>query len=174
MPTDFDDNGWLIGDLAPLAVNDSYTLLSPDAPSLLNGERIRHQAKRFFQIDLELTSPKHYPGGGWPRFDRAAFTLTRTDTQRVIEVSTFPLEHAPAVRRVATDTAARVGAGLDVLVARTRRVWQFPGAYDDPFPLALAAVLASVFLAPVLPPGGATVFGVKTAREHLAALGWRT
>ena len=40
--------------------------------------------------------------------------------------------------------------------------------------VALATVLASVLLAPILPPRGDTVFGVKTARSRLALLGWRT
>jgi hypothetical protein len=40
-------------------------------------------------------------------------------------------------------------------------------------PLALAGVLASLLLAPIVPPGAGTIFGVKGARERLSAAGWR-
>jgi hypothetical protein len=60
------------------------------------------------------------------------------------------------------------GAGFDVLIARARRVWQLRG--DDGPALLTAAVLASVFLSPILSPAG-KLFGVKGAREALAALG---
>jgi hypothetical protein len=174
MPNSFDDNGWLIGDVVPYAPGDAYSLLAPDAPTTLNGDRIRHQAKKFFQIDLTLLSDKRYPGGGWPRTDRATLSIRREASERVLDLITMPLDHAPAIQRAATVAGARVGAGLDVLVARAQRLWQIPGVAGDAYPLALAAVLASLFLSPVLPPEADTVFGVKTARERLAALSWRT
>jgi len=39
--------------------------------------------------------------------------------------------------------------------------------------ILVAAVLASLFLAPIVPPGGGAIFGVKGARERLVALGLR-
>lgn len=163
MPSELDENGWLIGNVDPLDPAESYTILAPDAPSTVHGERIRHQAKKFFSLDVSLTTPKRYPGGGWPRTDRATFEVAGHS----IDVITFPVDHCPELMALARETGDRVGAGLDVLVRRTQRVWQFPGGGDDPAPLALAAVLASIFLGPILPPGAETVFGVKTARQLL-------
>ncbi len=170
----FDENGWLIGDVAPYSTTAAYSLLAPDASTMLNGERLRRQAAKFFRFELSLVSAKRYPGGGWPRSDRAWLSLTYQGTQHRVEVVTMPLDRAPDVREVAAATAARVGAGFDVLVGRAVRLWQVPGAGDDVAPLAVTAVLASLLLAPVLPPEGDAIFGVKTARERLEKLGMRT
>lgn len=171
---DLDENGWLIGSLAPLPVADCYSLFAPERSCVLGAERLRHQAARFFRIDLTLVTAKRYPGGGYPRVDRARFRLARDEEARDLDVITMPLDDAPDAKREARDAGARVGAGLDVLVARAVRLWQVPASENDPFPLALTTVLASVLLAPVLPPTAGEVFGVKTARARLEALGWRT
>ncbi len=171
MTDPYDDNGWLIGAVTPLDVSASYSLLAPEPGSVLRGEQLRHQAQRFFRIDLEMLTTKRYPGGGFPRSDRALFRIRR-DADVDVEVITVPADDAPAVMRHARETANAVGAGLDVLVGRATRVWQVPAG--DAHALALVTVLASVLLAPVLPPEGDTVFGVKTARMRLEALGWRT
>ena len=67
---------------------------------------------------------------------------------------------------------------MDVLVGRAKRVWQIAAAVGEGEnalgPLALAGVLASLLLAPIVPPGAGTIFGVKGARERLGAAGWRT
>jgi hypothetical protein len=92
-----------------------------------------------------------------------------------VRVVTLPADRCPeALRAGALGAQAIGGAGFDALVPRTRRVWQVAdmGA-SEPAPLLVAAVLASLFLAPVVPPGGGTIFGVKGARERLAALGVR-
>lgn len=172
--SDLDENGWLIAPLAPLPVTRGYSLLAPEPSSALGAERLRHQAARFFRLDLTLITPKRYPGGGYPRVDRATFRVTRGSEARELDVITMPLDDAPDVRREAARVAAHIGAGLDVLVARAVRLWQVPASVGDAFPLALTTVLASVLLAPVLPPTADVVFGVKTARLRLEALGWRT
>ena len=173
--SDYDDNGWWMGDVAPLAVDAAYAMLAPELTSMLAAERLRHQAQRFFRIDLDLLTKKRYPGGGFPRVDRACFSITHDGDTREVEVITMPKERAPEIALAAVEAADAVRAGFEALVARTQRVWQVPAANaDDPYPLALTLVLASVFLAPVMPPGGGTVFGVKTARLRLEAHGWRT
>ena len=177
MPSDdFDENGWLIGTVEPEPASQCHSILAPDASSMIAGERLRHQAHKFFGLDLRLETPKLYPGGGWPSTDRAVFCVGRLrhPDKRQVAITTLPLSSAPELRRQATEVGARVGAGLDVLVARATRLWQIPGPVDDPFALALATVFASVLLGPVLPPSVDTVFGVKTARQRLLDLGWRT
>jgi len=93
-------------------------------------------------------------------------------------VVTVPIERASNVRAAALAGAAAIGgAGFDALVARARRVWQVrrepEEGSDARAPLLLSAVLASVFLGPIVPPGGGTIFGVKGARERLEKEGWR-
>ncbi len=168
----YDDNGWWVGAVTPLPQASAFSLLAPDVSSLLNAERVKHQAKKFFALDVTSARPKHYPGGGFPRSDRFSFDVGNGDRTRRVEAITLPLESAPDVARQARVVGDRVGAGMDVLVRRAKRLWQVPGDEDDPYALALVAVLASLLLGPVLPPSAGTVFGVKTARQRLDALSW--
>jgi hypothetical protein len=59
---------------------------------------------------------------------------------------------------------------MDVLVARARRVWQIPMGPDRRAALTLAALLASIWLGPVVPPDEVVIYGVKGARERLEQL----
>jgi hypothetical protein len=165
-----DDNGWCEEPLAPMDVGSAYTLMSPERDGCMVVERWQHQARRFFSTDLSLSlSPrKSYPSGGWPLAD--ATTVTVTDTR--VELITLPLERAPAAIEAAWVAVDAIGgAGFDALLKRAQRVWQISTVCEGPdatAPLLLAAVLASLFLAPILPPGADTIFGVKGARERLA------
>jgi hypothetical protein len=178
---DWDDNGWLVGAPQPLALDDAWSLFAPDPDSRFDEARWRNQAEKFFRATLALATPKRYPGGGWPVADAGAIDVrprTGGEPTRVLVVA-FPIDRAPALRAAAEAGARAIGgAGMDSLVARARRVWQVavaPLAGDDArAPLVLTAVLASVLLGPVVPPGGGTIFGVKGARERLEKLGWRT
>ena len=82
--------------------------------------------------------------------------------------------------RASGEAGARAigGAGFDVLVGRTRRVWQIATSRvsgdDARAPLVVAAVAASILLAPIVPPEGGAIVGVKGARVRLSAAGWRT
>jgi hypothetical protein len=77
----------------------------------------------------------------------------------------------------AADAGVRAigGAGMDALVAKAKRVWQVgravEGAGDARAPLVLAAALATVMLAPVVPPDEVTIFGVRGARMRLETMG---
>jgi hypothetical protein len=108
-----------------------------------------------------VVQEKRYPSGTLPIVDaveieiapRGAATLTR------VLVVTLPIDRAPAAKR-AGDQGARAigGAGMDVLVGRAKRVWQIASDVgvegNELAPLALAGVLASLLLAPIVPPGG--------------------
>ncbi len=170
----FDDNGWVMGEVSPLPVDACYSLLAPNTSTVLHAEALRHRAERFFRLELELLTSKRYPGGGHPRSDAAVFRVHRGEEARDLEVVTFPLEHGE-LARAAHVAGAHVGAGFDVLIARAVRAWQVAlPPHGEAFALALATVLASSLLAPILPPDASVVFGVKTARARLEALGWRT
>jgi hypothetical protein len=75
---------------------------------------------------------------------------------------------------LASDAEARMSrGGLGLLARRCPVVWEIAReTLPDPDALRIAAVLASVLLGPILDPDherGPDIFGVKTAREKLAA-----
>jgi hypothetical protein len=178
----WDENGWLAGALAPLELGAAWSLFAPEPSSRIDEPRLRAQAERFFRARLALATPKRYPDTGWPLADAAELDVapaTPDASPTRVRIVTLPLDRAPALLAAANAGAAAIGgAGMDALVAKARRLWQVdstPLAGDDTrAPLVAAAVLASVLLAPLVPPGGGTIFGVKGARERLESLGWRT
>jgi hypothetical protein len=178
---DVDENGWATGAIAPVAIEEAWTLLSPEPDARVDAARWAHQAATFFKARLAVAQDKRYPSGTLPICDRVEIDLAARegDAPTRVLVVTVPIDRAPAARRAGEAGARAIGgAGFDALVARARRVWQVvdrPGEGGDPrAPLAVAAVLASLLLSPVVPPGGGTIFGVKGARERLAAAGWKT
>lgn len=177
---DFDSAGWAIGRVDPLDVAASYSLLSADLEARIDAHRWAHQAATFFRADLALVQEKSYASGAIPLADAVEVDIApRGGAPTRVLLVTVPLDRAPAVR-AAADRGARAigGAGMDALVARARRVWQaraaVPEGGDARAPLALAAVLAAVHQAPIVPPDEVTLFGVKGARQRLEARGWRT
>jgi hypothetical protein len=176
-----DDHGWARGAIAPLPPAEAWTLLSPEPEARVDGERWAYQAERFFGARLAVVQAKRYPAGTIPLADRVEADIAERGAEaftRVLVV-TVPVDRAPeALAAGAAGARAIGGAGFDALLPRTRRVWQVRQRVEAPgdprAPLAVAAVLASLFLAPVVPPEGGAVFGVKGARERLAALGFRT
>jgi hypothetical protein len=174
-----DENGWAIGAVAPLAIDDAYSLLAPGPDARIDAARWRHQASAFFQAKLVIAHDKRYPSGTLPLSDALEIDIGLEDeetTTRVLVV-TMPADRAPLVLKAGAAGAQAIGgAGFDALVARTRRIWQVRASVDQGdarAPLLVAAVLASLLLAPVVPPGGGAIFGVKGARERLSALGFR-
>ena len=176
-----DENGWATGAIAPLTVSDAWTLLSPEPDARVDAARWAHQAATFFRARLAVVQDKRYPAGTLPLADVVELDVAPRDVEPTtrVQVVTVPVDRAPeAMRAAAAGAKAIGGAGFDALLPRTRRVWQVRAALvgegDERAPLAVAAVLASLFLAPVVPPEGATIFGVKGARQRLEKLGWRT
>jgi hypothetical protein len=177
---ELDEHGWAVS-VAAVDVDTAWSLLSPEVDGRMDLARWSHAATRFFGAQLALAHPKTYPGGTTPLADAAWLDVSsaRGGEPTRVELLTLPIDRAHFVLDRSRAAARAIGgAGFDVLVERTRRVWQIrAGAVasaDDRAPLVLAAVLASVLLAPIMPPGGATIFGVKGARERLDGLGWRT
>jgi hypothetical protein len=180
-PWSTDDNGWAVGLVTLLPVAEAWTLLSPEPEARVDPARWAHQALTFFKARLAVVGEKRYPSGTLPLADRVALDVGRRDEEATtrVRVVTVPVDRAPeAMRAGAAGARAIGGAGFDALVPRTRRVWQVQAALegegDARAPVLVAAVLASLFLSPVVPPEGGTIFGVKGARQRLEALGWRT
>ncbi|MFT3768372.1 MAG: hypothetical protein QM820_23235 [Minicystis sp.] len=180
-PSTLDENGWAVGPIAALPIAEAWTLLSPDPDARVDAPRWAYQALTFFKARLAVVQEKRYPSGTLPLADVVDLDLGKRDDAAATRVTvvTLPVDRAPeAMKAGAAGAKAIGGAGFDALVPRTRRVWQvratIEGEGDERAPLLAAAVLASVFLAPLVPPGGGTIFGVKGARQRLEALGWRT
>jgi len=177
---DYDGAGWAIGRIDLLDAAASWSLLSPDPEARIDEHRWAHQAATFFRADLSLVQKKSYPAGTLPLADAVEVDIApRGEAPTRVLVVTAPIDRALAIR-AAADRGARAigGAGMDALVARARRVWQVrvevAAGGDERAPLALAAVLAAVHQAPIVPPDEVTLFGVKGARTRLEARGWRT
>lgn len=171
---DFDRRGWAAGPVEPLPVARAYTLLAKEPSSRMDLALWAHKARTFFRTEIELHPPKAYPNGDAPDGDAAEVEvrLEKRNPSTRVWLITVPIASAPEAL-AAGEAGARAigGAGMDVLVARARRAWQIaeaaPQGGDPSGPLVLAAILASVMLAPIVPPGGGTIFGVKGARERL-------
>ena len=177
----FDENGWAEGILKPLAPGEAWSLLAPEASPRVEAERWAHQAETFFRTKVAVVQAKRYPSGALPMTDALSVDVSRKGDQQAtrVLVITVPIDRAPDVReRAALGVQAIGGAGFDALTAKAKRVWQVeakPGDGGDPrASLALAAVLALVLLAPVVPPEEVSIFGVKGARQRLEGLGWKT
>jgi hypothetical protein len=176
----FDDQGWATGIVAPLPIATSWTLLAPEGDARVDAARWAHQAETFFRATLRVVQEKRYPSGTLPIVDAVEIEIAPRGAEALsrVLVVTLPIDRLPAAQRAGEAGARAIGgAGMDVLVARAKRVWQIAGAVgegeNELAPLALAGVLASLLLAPIVPPGAGTIFGVKGARERLSAAGWR-
>jgi hypothetical protein len=177
-PLKADEHGWAEGRIEPLPIDRAWSLFSPEPACRIDLERWAHHAQRFFALRIGVTPKKAYPSGGSPLMDAFDFEVTGPrgddDVERA-RVITVPLDRAPQARAAAL-TIARgpTGGGFEALILRAKRLWQIAVVGETPRDarpvLAAATVLASVLLAPILPPGEPVLFGVKTARERLERL----
>ncbi|MEM1031643.1 MAG: hypothetical protein AAF928_11335 [Myxococcota bacterium] len=178
----FDPSGWWMGRTVPWLCDEAWTLFARDDDSRMVEAAWLQQARRFFGAEVRVQPRKRYPGGSQPRRDRAEIVVTSPSSSDYVtsvaplSVQTFPADDDPALRArgVAVGTS-----GMEVLVARSPRTWQWrrsdvEGDGDPRGALVFAALLASLRLGPVLPPGAATLFGVRGARLRLREAGWQT
>ncbi len=176
----FDAFGWAKDPINPLVPSSAYTLFSAEGSARIDIAPLAHKARTFFATSLEIDPAKAYPEGRTPPADAMFVEVQPFGKPDVLPtrvfVVTWSLDDCPAFRDVG-DAAARAigGAGMDVLVARAKRIWQVSKqpehGSDAHASLRVAAILASVLLAPIVPPEGRTIYGVKGARERLEKLG---
>ena len=171
----YDDNGWAAAMVTPWPPRECWSLLSPETSSRLSAARLGDQARRFFATELSLAPNKRYPQDGWPLADYAVVTLKTHVLHSQLALLTLPAARAPlALAAGQRGVRAIGGAGFGVLLERTKRVWQVaakPLSGDTRGPLLLVAIVASLLLAPVVPPDEETIFGVKGARIRLRRMG---
>ena len=159
--------------MKPLPVAQAWSLFAREPEATLDEPRLTQQAKIFFGVELRFVARDPALEGA---FDVDVLHGDAMDTTRV-RVITMPIAQAPEVKAAGDEAVIAIGgAGFDALLPKTQRLWQVAttplDGRDTRAALVVAAVMASVMLAPIVPPGGGTVFGVKGARERLAALGW--
>jgi len=172
-PSTFDEHGRCVDLLEPWPVMDCTSVLAPDRDARFATDRWSHQARRFFGCELIGHPEKRYDAGT-PTDDAGILELRREPAapSARVRIQTFPIARTPATLASAQAAAVSMGgAGFDVLVKRTQRIWQLrlaaEGPRDGVTEELVAAILASVLLGPILARDG-KLFGVKTARERLA------
>jgi len=131
----------------------------------------RRHASQFFDADLRVPVPKQYVFDP-PPSDAVLVTLS-TATRPEATVLCFGRPREDDDLRTADEVDVRQGAaGLGRLAQRCSTVWLVTAASAaDEAALRLAAVLASVVLGPILTPDAGELFGVRTARAKLEAMG---
>lgn len=157
-----------------------WTLFAAEAEARIDLPLWTAQARSLVRAQLALVEVITDPGGRLPREATVTFLIRHeSDTLKAsgVRVHTLPLTDLPRASEVASDAVRAIGgAGMDFLVARAQRVWMVETGHsrDVRAPLAVAAVLAGVLLAPIVPPEGGVIFGLKTARTKLETQGWKT
>lgn len=149
-----------------LAVDEAFHLLAREPTIGWDFRAISHQARTFFEAQLTLPAA---PTG--PTFAVDVRSVGGGTTR--VEVRSGPLD--PAVLAAAERGVAAIGgAGFDALVSRARSLVQVSRHVvgDARAPLVVAGVLASVLLAPIVPPDETTIYGVRGARTRLSSAGW--
>lgn len=165
-----DERGVLrAGALTPPAREASFAVFSQRPDLRLDAVDLDRQASRFFSARLGLSVDKRYVEA--PLVDAAHVVVAGADAT----LSGTRLCFGRAATRADVDAAAeaerRQGSyGLTALAQRCPTLWLIvPTSDDDRVALSIAAVFASRFLGPISPPGGAEIFGVRTARLRLEA-----
>jgi hypothetical protein len=166
--------------VAPWAVSEAWSLLAPDARPLVDPARWSQQARTLLAAEVTPVELEVDAGGelcSHARFVLDVAPLRAPARATQVQLVTLPLEAAPEVQAAARlGVAAIGGAGFDVLLERARRLWQVHtvplSGPETRAPLVVAALLAFVLYAPLLPPGGGAIGGLKFARTRLEAQGW--
>jgi hypothetical protein len=140
----------------------TYLVFSQEPRGRPPFERLLVNAARFFSTTLELVE------------EDETSIMVRVVCKRPALHGDFRLTSRDAVREDlmnARDAEARGRAGgMAMLAEKCAQVWTIEAASEnvpsEAVYLTLAAVCASVALGPVLPPDGATLFGVRGAIER--------
>ena len=161
----FDENGWAVGLVEPLARERAFTLFSAEASAAIDGSAIAARASEH-GARLSLDPPKRYRSGT-PLADAAWVIVATAAAEARVLVVTVPVERARAIAAEALSVAeTRGGGGMDALVRRARRIWQVDVEGDLGAATAVAAALSSVRSAAIFPPDGGPLFGPRTAWER--------
>lgn len=155
--------------LDPPPREKTWIVFSQERDVRLDVTRLQTQAARFFAAKIGLTVDKRYEGE-LPLVDAARVVLAASDAAGTRLCFGRRAEPADVAAVEAAEAATR-SYGLAQLAQRCPIVWSIVPSIDhDRVALALAAIFASLFLGPIVSPGG-EAFGVRTARMKLEARG---
>ncbi|NUP05792.1 MAG: hypothetical protein HOW73_07005 [Polyangiaceae bacterium] len=172
MGSRFDEAGWAVDPVHPLAAEAAYSLFTSDASARFDVRMMTPKAASLLGLAISVEPAKRFVHGAYPNADRAQIVLESSDFPRsVVLARVFPIERATELKARAVSVGSM---GMETLVTRARRVIQLeaaPASGDPRAPLACAAIFAATFLAAVLPPDEPILFGTKGARERLENLG---
>lgn len=167
-----DHNGVLRREMEPHAAPArSYRVFLQRFEARFDAGTLETQAARFFGTKLGLMAPKRY-GAAAPMADfaRLAIAIPQRSTElravfmRPVRGADHDLASALEIERGAT--------GLGGLARRCNMVAEIERLHDaDLSALTLAAVFASVHLGPIMDLDARDIFGVKTARARIEAMG---
>jgi hypothetical protein len=166
-PIAFDENGWAVGQVAPLPRDTAFTLFTSETSAAFDISALAARG-RDHGVALALEPEKSYRRGT-PLADAGWLEVgSSRSTQRILVLS-VPAERARAIVSEALSVARTVGGGgMDALVSRARRVWQVDATRDIAAATAVAAALSALRSAAIFPPDGGALFGPKTAWERYA------
>jgi hypothetical protein len=155
--------------MSPPNEPSSFLVFAQQEAPYLDVSALAQQARRFFEASVEVA------GGEQAELPYSIATRLAV----VADAGGGGARRCFARAADVTDWAAaeqaesRAGyTGLSLLARRCASVWLVEAeSTDDPVALRIAAVLASLLLGPILAPGRAELFGVRTARIKLEGQG---
>jgi hypothetical protein len=161
------------GALTPPSPAEAFTVFAQRPDAVLDIVQLGRQAERFFGTKLGLTVDKRY-SARTPDVDAARIVVASAAGSGTRLCYGRPSDDRD---QAAAEAAERKqsSSGMSLLALRCPMVWLVASEgtpapndeEDDKVALALAAILASVLLGPILSPRGDELFGVKTARLKL-------
>jgi hypothetical protein len=165
-----DDRGVVMpGALPAPERSSSYLVFAQRPDACLDMRAIKQHAQRFFATKIGLTVEKSYRDD--PPMSDAARVVVSSDDGLVSGTRLCFGRAADMTDLALVEEAERTqgSTGMALLAQRCPTVWliETEGGEDDRVALALAAILASVLLGPIVPPKADRVFGVRSARLEL-------
>jgi len=148
---------------SPYLLFSQQPALEPDVFALVQ------QARTFFKAELSCFA-RHFGGNGTDSWGRLGVRLQFRDDAQPVSFQ-LRVRWATAGDQAEAEQAELRGkaAGMATLARRCRVVWELdPAEHSERQLLLLCALLASVWLGPILPPDKSTLFGVRGARERAA------
>lgn len=160
------------GALEPPPRTDALCVFAQRSDARFEIDAWSQQAARFFGARVGLTIDKRYDPAAPPERD-AARVVVAPDGAPPGTRFCFARAREPDDLGAAEAADIRAGSpGMALLARRCGYVWLVVAESDqDPLALRLAAIVSSVVLGPILSRDGAQLFGVRTARAKLEALG---
>lgn len=164
-----DDRGLLReGALAAPDRDATYCVFAQRPNAMLDIAALRHNAEMFFKTKIGLSVDKHYDDP-LPHVDAARIVMSHRDpTLSGTRLCYGRAADASDLAQAEQAERASRGHGLALLAKRCPTVFLIvPEAEHDRVALAIAAIFASVFLGPIVSPGGEKIMGVRSARLEL-------